>query len=98
MTPSEGPSWCELTLYVSGVSGVSARAIADSRALCDAHLGGRSRLTVVDVHSDPGGGIAATVLATPTLMRNLPLPVRTIVGDLSDAAKVLLALHLRSAG
>jgi PAS domain S-box-containing protein len=86
---------CELTLFVRGASDLSARAITNARALCDVHLGGRSRLTVVDVHGDSAGSLGKELLVTPTLVRNLPLPVRTVVGDLSDVDKVLLALQLR---
>jgi circadian clock protein KaiB len=83
-----------LTLFVGGASEFSARAIANVRRLCDTALAGRCSLSVVDVHerADTGGG--DRVLATPALVRNWPLPVRRIVGDLSDANKVLHALGL----
>lgn len=84
----------ELTLFVSGASPLSARAVTRARALCEAHLAGRHRLTVVDVHRDPALVVAADVLAVPTLVRELPLPRRRIVGDLADAAGVLRALDL----
>jgi circadian clock protein KaiB len=89
-------TWWDLTLFVSGASDRSARAVTNARALCDVHLVGRSRLTVVDVHGNSGVSIGDTLLATPTLVRNLPLPVRKVVGDLSDNRKVLLALRLPS--
>jgi circadian clock protein KaiB len=87
----------ELTLYVSGASDLSARAIIDAKQLCDAHLDGRFQLTVVDVHEDPTTDLASRVVATPTLIKVRPLPVRKLVGDLSDASKVLLALELSGA-
>jgi circadian clock protein KaiB len=87
---------CELTLFVSGASDLSARAIAAARELCDIHLAGRSVLRVVDIHGELGVGIGGAVLATPTLVREVPLPVRKIVGDLSDICKVLRTLELEA--
>jgi circadian clock protein KaiB len=87
---------CELTLFVSGASEFSVRAIANARALCDMQVVGRFRLSVVDVHEGGGAGTLTTsgVLATPTLVKNWPLPVRKFVGDLSQPDKVLVALGL----
>jgi circadian clock protein KaiB len=86
----------QLALYVSGASDLSARAIANARQLCDFHLAGRYHLAIVDVHEDPPVA-SSRVFATPTLVRERPLPVRTIVGDLSHTEKVLLALDLPGA-
>lgn len=83
-----------LTLFVSGASPLSARAVANARALCQAHLTGRHALTVIDVHSHPALVVAAGVLAVPTLVRESPLPRRRIVGDLAHTANVLRALEL----
>jgi circadian clock protein KaiB len=89
-----GTTCYDLTLFVNGASGRSARAIAIARQLCDTHLDGRYDLAVVDVHDDPAAVLRSQVLAAPTLIKNLPLPARRIVGDLSNTAKVLLALDL----
>jgi circadian clock protein KaiB len=86
--------FCELTLFVSGASDLSARAIANARTLFDLHLGRRYHLAVVDVHQDLGAVIGSGVIAAPTLVKNRPLPVRKVVGDLSDTRRVLLALGL----
>jgi circadian clock protein KaiB len=88
------PSHGALTLYVNGASELSARAIADATALCDAHLDGRYHLAIVDVHENPALVVKSEVIATPTLVRNLPLPELRLVGDLSDANRVLQALEL----
>jgi circadian clock protein KaiB len=88
----------ELTLFVSGASDLSARAIGNARQLCDIHLAGRYSLSVVDVHENPAALRTNGALATPTLVRNRPLPVRKVVGDLSHTDKVLLALELPLAG
>lgn len=93
MTAPAEPSY-DLTLFVSGASDLSARAIANARELCESHLAGRYHLSVVDVHEEPAIVLGSRVLAVPTLVRNRPLPVRKLVGDLSDARKVLTALEL----
>jgi circadian clock protein KaiB len=85
---------CELTLFVGGASDLSARAIRTVRRLCDTQLGGTYSLAVIDVHEQPATAAGRRVLATPALVRTSPLPVRQVVGDLSDTAKVLLALGL----
>ena len=87
-------SWYELTLIVSGASGLSARAITNAQQLCDAHLRGRYHLTVVDLHEEPASVLSDHVLAAPTLVKNQPLPVRKFAGDLSRTDKVLAALGL----
>jgi circadian clock protein KaiB len=84
----------ELSLFVSGASDLSARAIANARRICEAHLSGRYHLSVVDVHEDPAALLGSRVVAAPTLVKNLPLPVRLLVGDLSQTEKVLAALGL----
>jgi circadian clock protein KaiB len=84
----------DLTLFVNGASDLSAHAITNAHTLCDAHLGGRYDLAVVDVHEDPMAALRSQVLAAPTLVKNQPLPVRRVVGDLSDPTKVRLALEL----
>lgn len=84
----------QLTLFVSGASELSARAISIAQQLCDVYLSGRGVLSIVDVHMDPDGVRAQGVFASPTLMRTGPPPTRHIVGDLSDAAKVLNALDI----
>jgi circadian clock protein KaiB len=97
MTAPEPPCGA-LTLFVSGASELSARAIANATALCDVHLGGRYHLAVVDVHENPAAVLSSQVIAAPTLIRNLPLPERQHVGDLSDTDKVLRTLGLRASG
>lgn len=86
----------ELTLFVSGASSSSARAIRNARSICDTHLDGRYELTVVDVNQDPELARGQRVLATPTLRKGSPLPERMLVGDLSDEERVLLALDVRA--
>jgi circadian clock protein KaiB len=97
-TAAEDGGDYELTLFVSGASELSARAITNATRLCDVHLHGRHRLSVLDVHDDAAGKLHRRVFALPTLVRERPLPVRRITGDLSDTDDVLLALLLPAAG
>ncbi len=85
-----------LTLFVTGASEMSARAITNVRALCDEHLPGRHTLEVVDVHRDPSMMSAHDVVAAPTLIKEQPLPKRMLVGDLSDTVRVLSALDIHT--
>lgn len=83
-----------LTLFVSGASDSSAHAIANVREICDAHLAGRHELSIVDLNQEPSLAADHRVLATPTLVKDHPLPLRMLVGDMSDHAKILLALDV----
>jgi circadian clock protein KaiB len=93
-----GEALYDLTLFVSGASSLSGRAIANARQLCELHLDGRYHLAVVDVHGDPTALVGRSVVAVPALVKNRPRPERKIVGDLSHTAKVLLALDIPFAG
>jgi circadian clock protein KaiB len=84
----------DLTLFVSGASNLAARAIKNTRALCDLYMRGRYRLSVVDIHDDPRALLGSGVLATPTLVKNRPEPVRRVVGDVSHTERVLRLLGL----
>jgi circadian clock protein KaiB len=88
----------ELTLFVSGASESSARAIANIREICDAHLDGRHQLLIVDLNQEPALAGPHHVLATPTLIRDHPLPLRMLVGDMSDHVRILLALDVPDSG
>jgi circadian clock protein KaiB len=85
----------ELTLFVSGASESSARAITNIREICDAHLGGRHQLSIVDLNQEPGLAGPHHILATPTLIKDHPPPLRMLVGDMSDHVKILLALDVQ---
>ena len=87
----------DLTLFVSGASALAARAIANATRLCDLHCSGHYHLSVIDIHEDPSSLLANNLLATPTLVKNQPLPVRRVVGDLSQIDKVVATLHLPAA-
>jgi circadian clock protein KaiB len=84
----------ELRLFVTGMSRRSARAIANLRAVCDEYLPGRYDLRVVDVYQQPELARDEQVVAAPTLVRRRPLPVRRIVGDMSNTDRVLAGLDV----
>ncbi len=81
-------------LYIADETPNSVRAVANLQSICQEHLQGRYRLEVVDILQEPLRALSEGVLVTPTLVRLSPLPVRKIVGDLSEPATVLLALGL----
>lgn len=83
-----------LRLYVTGNTPQSSRAIANIKALCETYLKGRYVLTVVDLYKHKERAGEDQILAAPTLIRQLPLPVRRLIGDLSQAERVLAALDL----
>jgi circadian clock protein KaiB len=95
---SESDEGYDLTLFVSGASDLSARAITAARQLCDGHLRGRCRLTVLDIHDAPEAAVSSRVYAVPALVRTRPLPMRRVIGDLSRTGHVLSVLQLSRAG
>lgn len=84
-----------LRLYVTGETPRAAVAIANLRRICDEELQGEYELEIIDVLVDPQLAEDEKILATPTLIKNLPLPLRRVIGDLSDTDKVLLGLDLQ---
>lgn len=87
-------NFLELRLYVSGNTGRSTRAIKNLRNLCDSHLPGAYSLEVIDIYQNPGAAREAQIIAVPTLMKLKPLPVRLLIGDLSDTATLRSALGI----
>lgn len=83
-----------LRLYLAGMSPRSRAAIDNLRAICEQHLAGRYELDIVDVYQQPEQAGAAQLVAAPTLIKELPLPVRRLLGDLSNTDKVLVGLDL----
>lgn len=86
-----------LKLYVSGSSPRAQAAIANLKRICEEDLAGRYTLEIVDVLEDPDAAERDKILATPTLVKSLPPPLRRVIGDLSDKEKVLLGLEVRPA-
>lgn len=82
-------------LYVSGASPRAIRAIENLRRICEKNLSGKYDLMIIDVLEHPELAEQDKILATPTLIKQLPLPLRRVIGDLSDADKVLMGLDVR---
>jgi circadian clock protein KaiB len=84
-----------LRLYVTGMRPRSTRALANVKEICEEHLKGRYHLQVIDIYQQPALAKGEQIIAVPTLIKKLPLPLRRIIGDLSDRERVLLGLDLR---
>jgi circadian clock protein KaiB len=83
-----------LRLYIAGDAVNSAQALANLRALCRSHLPERHSIEIVDVFREPERALADGIFMTPTLVRLAPLPLRKIVGTLSDVPTLMQALDL----
>ena len=86
----------QLRLYVMGQTPKSLTAFENLKQFCENYLKGRYRITVIDLVKQPQLASGDQILAIPTVVRRLPKPVRTIIGTLSDTARVLVGLDLRS--
>jgi circadian clock protein KaiB len=84
-----------LRLYVTGTTPASARAIEKVRAICEEHLQGRYELEVIDIYQMPTLAKDHQIIATPTLIKVLPEPLRRFIGDLTRVEKILFGLDLR---
>ena len=83
-----------LRLYVAGSTPQSSRAITNLKAICESHLPGRYELTVVDLYKQQERPLEHQIVVAPTLGRQWPLPVRRVIGDLSQTDRVLAALNI----
>ena len=90
----DDPSRYKLRLFITGTTPRSTRAIENMRRICEEKLQGRYDLEVVDVYQNPEATRELQVVATPTLVKILPEPLRRIIGDLSDEERVLAGLDL----
>lgn len=84
----------QLKLYVTGKTPRAELAIANLRRICEEELQGQYELQIIDVIENPQLAEDERILATPTLIKRLPLPLRRVIGDLSDKDKVLLGLNV----
>jgi circadian clock protein KaiB len=87
-----------LRLYVTGTTPKSVHAIANIKKICREHLSGRYSLEVIDIYQKPQLAKRDQIVAMPTLIKELPNPLRRIVGDLSNTQKVLVGLDLIAKG
>ncbi|HTX69571.1 MAG TPA: circadian clock protein KaiB [Thermoleophilia bacterium] len=94
--PGPGEVW-KLKLYIAGQTPRSVAALRNLRRIAEDHLCGRYQVEVIDLLENPQLAKGDQILAVPTLVKDLPLPVRKIIGDLSNTEKVLVGLDLRPA-
>jgi circadian clock protein KaiB len=92
--PRPRAEW-ELRLYVAGETPKCVAAFTNLQRICEENLKGRYRIEVVDLLQNPQLARGDQILAIPTLVRKLPTPVKKIIGDLSNAERVLVGLDLR---
>lgn len=85
----------ELRLYVAGQSPRSIAAFANLKRICEEHLKGRYAIEVIDLLENPELAEGEQILALPTVVRKLPLPMRKLIGDLSNSERVLVGMDLR---
>lgn len=83
-----------LRLYVAGQTPKSVAALSNLRKICDDHLNGQYRIEVIDLIKNPQLAHGDQILAIPTLVKRLPVPMRKIIGDLSNTDRVLVGLDL----
>ncbi len=86
---------CVLRLYVAGTNPRSSAAIRSIREICEQHLKDRYDLEVVDIYQQPTLARGEQIVAAPTLIKKLPLPLRRFIGDLADKERILVGLDLR---
>jgi circadian clock protein KaiB len=96
----DGPNMTEqdgynLRLYVAGQTPKSIAALANLKKLCEKHLAGRYTVEVIDLMKEPALAQRDQIVAIPTLIRHLPEPLKRIIGDLSNAEKVLVGLDIQ---
>ena len=84
-----------LRLYVAGQTPKSVAALANLTRLCEKHLAGRYTIDVIDLMKDPALAQRDQIVAIPTLIRQLPEPLKRVIGDLSNADKVLVGLDIQ---
>ena len=94
IVPSTPSGHYVLRLFITGSTARSTRAIENMRRICEENLKGRYSLEVIDVYQDPEATRAMQIVATPTLVKMLPEPLRRVIGDLSDEERVLAGLHI----
>ena len=97
-TLAESAEFWELRLYVAGQTARAIAAFANLKRLCEEHVKCKYRIEVIDLLKNPQLAKGDQILAVPTLVRKLPVPVRKIIGDLSNTERVLVGLDLRPRG
>jgi len=91
---SSGSAVYVLRLYITGTTPKSTRAVHNLTKMCQERLAGRYELEVIDIYQQPALASAEHIVAVPTLLKKLPLPVRTLIGDLSNEQQLVAGLDL----
>jgi circadian clock protein KaiB len=94
MVAGQKPDW-ELRLYVAGQTAKSLTAFENLKKICEEYLAGQYHIEVIDLLEQPQLARGDQIIALPTLVRKLPVPIRKIIGDLSNTERVLVGLDLR---
>ena len=84
-----------LRLYVAGTTARSLNAILDIKKICEEHLKGRYELEVIDIYQQPTLAKGEQIIAAPTLVKKLPLPLRKFIGSMHDVDRILVGLDLK---
>ncbi len=84
-----------LRLYIAGNTSRSAQAIVNIHDICESHLKGRYQLEVIDIYQQPSLAKGEQIIAVPTLIKYLPLPLKRIIGDMSKTERVIFGMDLR---
>ena len=87
-----------LRLYVSGMTARSRQAIDNIRQLCEEHLAGRYDLEIIDIYQQSALAKEGQIIAAPTLVKRLPLPLRTVIGDLGEPGRIMAVLGIAPVG
>jgi circadian clock protein KaiB len=85
-----------LRLFIAGINPKSIKAIENLKGICEEYLDDQYELEIIDIYQQPIFAKEGQIVAAPTLIKELPLPIRRFVGDLSDKEKILLGLDLKS--
>jgi circadian clock protein KaiB len=85
-----------LCLYIAGLTPRSTLAVERIRAICERYLAGRYELTVIDLYLHPEAARQAQIVVVPTLVRQIPLPMRLFIGDMADEKRILSGLNIAS--
>src|SRR5690242_3695668 len=85
-----------LRLYVTGTTSRSLAAVQNIKTICEEYLKGRYDLEIIDIYQQPALAEGEQIIAAPTLIKKLPLPLRRVIGDMSDFDQVLIGLDLRT--
>src|SRR5436853_7903258 len=92
--PGDDGRW-NLRLYVAGQSPKSIRAFANLKKICEEHLAGKYTIEIIDLLKNPQLAAGDEIVAIPTLVRHLPVPIKAIIGDLSNVERTLVGLDLQ---